>query len=49
VTDELSTAMDETPPTPPRRLPSANTPEPEAQPTTVASQTAPSPAPGTKA
>lgn len=49
VTDELNTAMDETPPPPPRRLPPANTPEPEAQQTAAAPQTAPSPAPGTKA
>ncbi len=49
VTDELSTAMDETPPSPPRRLPPATTSEPEAHQTAASAQPAPSPAPGTKA
>jgi sec-independent protein translocase protein TatA len=47
VTDELSTAMDDNPPPPQRRLPPANVEAEAAQPTV--SQSAPSPAPGTKA
>ena len=49
VTDELNTAMDETPPSPPRRLPPATTAEAEAHQSAAVSQPAPSPAPGTKA
>ena len=45
VTDELSSAMDETPP-PPRRLPPAN-PQPQSQP--EAQPTVPQSTPGTKA
>lgn len=45
VTEEISTAMDETP-TPPRRLPPAN-PQPEPQP--EAQTTVPQSTPGTKA
>ena len=41
VTEELNTAMDDTPP--PKRLPPSN-PQPESQPTTV-SQTSPAPGP----
>src|SRR6266446_586138 len=48
VTDELNTAMDDKPPSPPRRLPPATTPEPEA-PQTTATASTPTPAPGTKA
>src|SRR6266403_2977698 len=43
VTDELNTAMDETPPSPPRRLPPATTSEPEAHQTAASAQPAPSP------
>lgn len=45
VTDELSSAMDETPPPQQRRLPPANPPQPEAPQTTVAQS---SPTPGSK-
>ena len=47
VTDELNTAMDDNPPPPQRRLPPANVEAEAPQPTV--SQSAPSPAPGTKA
>src|SRR5437764_5219102 len=46
VTDEITTAMDETPPQPQRRLPAATpAPEPHHEPQPTVSQTAP----GTKA
>jgi len=45
VTDEISTAMDETTPPPPRRLPSAETTQAEPHQTQTVSQTPP----GTKA
>jgi len=41
VTDEINTAMDETPP-PPKRLP-PTTPQPESQPTVSQTQTSPGP------
>jgi sec-independent protein translocase protein TatA len=41
VTDEISTAMDETPPQPQRRLPAAPAPEPHPEPQPAVSQSAP--------
>ena len=45
VTDEISTAMDETPPSPPRRLPPAEVTRTEAH----SPESQSTPAPGTKA
>ena len=44
VTDEISSAMDETPPQPQRRLPPTN-PEPHPEPQPTVSQSAPGPKP----
>ncbi len=51
VTDEISTAMDETPPTPPRRLPAANArvESTSAEATPADPHTVPQSSPGTKA